>query len=64
MLLNGVAFAQVNVYCQTDGIDTLFSRNVFQNIVFEVQRTFAKDKEYTLLRVTLEGSSKGRYKIS
>lgn len=66
MLFNGVAFAQINSYSQTDGIDTLFIRNIFYwaklkdraYTAFEIQRTFTKEKEYTLLRVTFEGSSK------
>lgn len=66
MLFNGVAFAQINAYCQTDGTDTLFVREIFRwknmkdrvYTAFDIQRTFAKDKEYTLLRVTLEGSLK------
>lgn len=63
MLINGVAFAQINAYCQTDGIDTLFIRDILQwknlkdRAVFEIQRTFAKNQEYALLRITLEGST-------
>lgn len=66
LLLNPVAFAQINAYCQIGGTDTLFIRDIARDnnlmnptyIVFEVQRTFAKDQEYTLLRVTLEKHSR------